>query len=140
MQKLLIKKTSIFCLLNSFLSLIIGIIIYAFLRKQTYFHSIFNLQVSSCANIEHWLLDFLRFYLTDALWAYSLTSALFIFNSPKISIILSISFGILWEIGQFFHFLRGTGDFIDILMYITASIIAAIIIFLRRKKENEQIH
>ena len=137
MYKITLKTTRLFNALNSLLALIAGVLIYILLRKQTHFHLFFNLPSFRGAYLEHWLFDFLRFYFSDALWAYSLTHALCIFNSPRASMILTILFGLFWEAGQAFNILGGTGDILDLLMYITASIIAAIITT-KRRKQNEK--
>lgn len=139
MYKIILKNTRLFNVLNSLLALIAGVIIYTLLRKQTHFHLFFNMPILPSAYFEHWFFDFLRFYFSDALWAYSLAHALCIFNSPRTSLILTILFGLLWETGQSLNVLSGTGDVIDLLMYITASIIAAIITTKWRKQHEKNL-
>lgn len=73
------------------------------------------------------LTGFLRNQLPDGLWAYGLTSSLLIIWNRKINIIwISIIFIIflLFESLQHFHFISGTGDWFDIIMYFSFSTIS----------------
>ena len=95
------------CLLNILLPLLTGILLY-FIASQ----------VS--------LTGFARNQLPDGLWAYALISCLLIIWNRQINIfwisLIFITF-LLFEALQHFHFIRGTGDWLDIIIYISFSII-----------------
>lgn len=91
-------------LLNVFLPICVGVIIYSFPVKQ-----------------------FIRNYIPDGLWAYALTSAILIIWSRKIQLFWLFSVAILFivfEILQSYHIIVGTGDIKDILIYFAFGIIA----------------
>ena len=78
----------------------------------------------------------MRFYLVDAIWAYSLTFALSFFLNEFLSGAISFAFGVLWELFQKSSIFSGTFDVFDIIMYFTASTLAVIIIYLTTKGEK----
>lgn len=133
------------CLAISTLSLLAGLVIYIFLRDDTYIHDflsvVLNLTVESkCINSV--LCDFLKYYFVDYLWgaalAFSLCSVAVNLTHKSIVKMSCVSFalGVLFEIAQYFSLVNGTFDFIDICMYAAASIVCAAIninLFLRRK-------
>ena len=112
------KKYVVFCLINCLLSLIAGVTFYL-LGRTTFLEN--YIQVKS-------ILLILSFYLPDFLWAYALFFALSLFNNKLLSAILSFLSGFCWEILQKFSFVRGTFDFFDLFMYLTAILTAVIII------------
>jgi hypothetical protein len=59
-------------------------------------------------------------YLPDGLWAYALQSCILIIWNRKINIIWNIAimlFVVMFELLQYLHFIKGTGDFFDIITY-----------------------
>lgn len=91
-------------LLNIFLPVLVGIIIYALIGTES-------------------LLQVIKNYLPDWLWAYSYTAAILIVwdRKPKLCwILIVIGSVILFEVSQYFHFIAGTGDFLDIIVYFVA--------------------
>ena len=59
-------------------------------------------------------------YLPDGFWAYALQSCILIIWNRKINIIWNIAimlFAVTFELLQYFHFIKGTGDFFDIITY-----------------------
>ena len=103
-----------------------------FFREHTYINSFFGLQkISSRDSL---LLDAISFYLPDFLWAYSLTFMLALFCEHRLSGVISSLFGVVWEIMQRIGAVSGTFDMIDILMYITASMFAVLILLFNRRK------
>lgn len=121
-----------FCLIHSITALLIGVAIYIFFREHTYINSFFGLQkISSRDSL---LLDAISFYLPDFLWAYSLTFMLALFCEHRLSGVISSLFGVVWEIMQRIGAVSGTFDMIDILMYITASMFAVLILLFNRRK------
>ena len=117
------------------IALILGSIIYILFRPQTYIAQWFSnyafiqtLQ-DSVFKINN---DFLRFYFPDYLWGLSLSCYLHSLFHPRISgsVLcsgISILYGTLLELIQFFNIISGTGDICDILMFILAGATAMII-------------
>jgi hypothetical protein len=75
------------------------------------------------------LTGFWRNQLPDGLWAYALISCMLIIWNRQINIIwislIFITF-ISFEALQHFHFIRGTGDWLDIIIYFSFSTIAVL--------------
>ncbi|MBS1736314.1 MAG: hypothetical protein JSS98_06845 [Bacteroidetes bacterium] len=64
--------------------------------------------------------EMIQNYLPDGLWAYALQSCILIIWNRKINIIWSIAimlFAVIFELLQYLHFINGTGDFFDIIIY-----------------------
>ncbi len=75
--------------------------------------------------------NFLKFYFPDFLWAISLCFGLYAIYLPtiKTSIMLSVIvfvYGVIWEILQAVEVLGGTGDIVDVIMYLLACLLALI--------------
>ena len=66
------------------------------------------------------LFGLIRNHLPDGLWAYALQSCMLIIWNRKTHItwtIIIMLFTIAFETLQYLHFIRGTGDFFDVLVY-----------------------
>lgn len=126
------KERFYFCLLNCIIGLSLGTLIYISFGENTYINKIITIPFSFHSPFT----DVLLFYVADALWAYALTFALSLFISETLSGIVTAIYGILWEILQSFHPSMGTFDTADIIMYLSASTFAVLIIksYKRRKK------
>jgi hypothetical protein len=122
-----------FCLLNCIFALIVGVAIYAFLRENTYINKLINFQSTAVSSA---LADFLRFYFVDALWSYALTSALSIFISEISAGVISTMFATIWELLQLYGFVSGTFDIIDLTMYLSASVLAVLIINIFKRRHS----
>ena len=122
-----IKKS----LILSVVSLSIGGFIYVVTRPDTHI-SLFAdniLPIKELQNIFSFLnVDVIKYHIPDFLWAFSFTCAFLTIdqNFKRVCFFTSIC-GILWEAMQFTHIVSGTGDFIDIIMYLTAVFIAVLI-------------
>lgn len=126
-----------------FVSLIIGGLIYVLFRETTYVaviaDSIFSIdRLRDCLSLLN--LGFTRYYLADFLWAFSLCCFLYSLYVPDFrkSVICSavvFTLGMIWEILQAVNIISGTGDLIDILMYLMACITAIIINLKRGNKK-----
>jgi hypothetical protein len=71
--------------------------------------------------------DFISNYIPDGLWAYAFTSTILIIWNKRINylwIIILFIFYFLFEFLQSIHFLKGTGDIIDIIIYFIFSFIS----------------
>jgi hypothetical protein len=66
-------------------------------------------------------------YLPDGLWAYAFCSSILIVWNRKINITwltFAALVAVLFEIMQYLHLISGTGDVIDVLIYLLAGSIA----------------
>ena len=128
------KSVKIMYLINAVISLIIGGILYLFLREGTYINMLFpfveKLEAESIYGI-----NFLRFYFPDWLWSYSLTFTIALFYDGKIKILVPVLLGFFFELFQVLKIVNGTFDFVDIVMYISACLCAEVIInIIKRRK------
>lgn len=131
--------------LLSAVCLILGLLIYIFMRSETHFHFIipeeirsFLLSISNAVP-DNFFTDFIRFWFVDFLWGASLTFALISVSAEatkkKFILASCISFaaGVLFEFAQLFSLVSGTFDVLDIVMYAAASLLcAAVSIFYLR--------
>ncbi len=85
--------------------------------------------------------DFLKYYLPDFLWAFSLNCGLnAIFNTKKSYLITACAVSLLsifWETAQYLGIVSGTGDFIDMAMYLFAVLLILIFEIIYYKKTKE---
>ena len=127
------KSVKIMYVFNIVVPLLAGVLLYLFLRDDTYIHTFFpwfaefkgEKVYSNC---------FLRFYLPDWLWAYSLTFALTLVYDKNGKLLVSILSGILFEVLQALRIINGTFDYLDITMYISASLSAEVIIYIIKRR------
>lgn len=121
-------------------SITVGAIIYVLFRPNSYI-AIFVDNIVDFGIIRQILADgsndFLKFYLPDFLWAFSLCFCLYsildaLKNGMIISSLITFFCSVTWEILQLLNFVSGTGDLIDIIMYLLAVICAASLTFKRR--------
>ncbi len=123
----------ILCVINSIISLFAGLLIYILFRKNTYINRMIEIDFQFN---DHVIIDYMRFYFVDALWAYSLVFSLSIIINEKISGIIVAIFSIGWEICQKTSIVAGTFDFLDIVMYLLASTIAVMIIYKFKRRHK----
>ncbi len=129
---------SVICLLS-------GGIFYILWRDTSYIALIFNkidLIILLRKLINNKILLHISFYLPDYLWGLGLCCGLFwIFGDKIKNIVLcslfTIVYGIIWEILQYFSVVNGTGDLLDMIMYLLA-VLTALIIFILRRMKNEE--
>lgn len=124
------KKTLCFGFANSVTALLLGLAIYLCFGENTYLNRLFNIRslIDICSS--------LRYYIPDFLWAYSLAFMLTPFCGSVLSGVVSSGFGIIWEVMQMINVFNGTFDVVDIMMYITASSIAVLILLLFNRRKN----
>lgn len=129
-------------------SLLAGAVLYFMFCPDVWFVQ----KISNFLNLSrdtYWILDsrlllFLRFYLFDFLWAFSLNIFLFILigNNAKsivLSMLITTVVGIIMELFQLWNLASGTFDRWDILAELTGAIVSAIIIyFIWRRKRYEK--
>ena len=141
------RRYRIKCVMASAVCLVLGLVIYIFLRSGTYIHSFLteNLNVVlheiKFKTADNILNNFLGYYFVDFLWGCSLIFALCSVSTKacKSNVIkcsvYSFALGALFEVAQYFSYINGTYDFIDICMYAAASLVCVAIninILLRR--------
>lgn len=93
---------------NVIIPLLLGVIMYVLTNKRL---------ISTTVN----------YNLSDGIWAYALQSCILIIWDRKINIFwisVTFLFSIAFEIFQYLHVLRGTGDILDILAYFIFSGVA----------------
>lgn len=139
-----VMNDELFSLLNIVIPLLTGFVIYSIYRPDTYISNIIYVNMSFILDFAEYpvfLQKFFRFYLCDILWAYSLTFAVQIIISLKgryLIILFAVCslFEIAIEAFQYFGFLNGTFDPLDIILEIFASLTAITIIYKKQKGEN----
>ena len=119
----------------SLLFLGFGAMIYILFRPNTHIavtcNSIVNLDILR-RSVSILGCDFFKFYLPDLLWGLSLSIAMFAIFLPNLKqkIIISVIVflcGVFWEILQWMGIVSGTGDILDIVMYLVAALFAVMI-------------
>ena len=134
------KKFSIniFWLLAIF-ALILGGVIYVLFKGNSYI-SVFVRQFIPVLGEEIVIINSscrVLYYLPDFLWALSLSCGLHIIFMPEMKGSLLCTFavvglGLVFEILQFLEFVNGTGDIIDVIMYLLAGMSVNLINLKRR--------
>lgn len=127
----------------SFVSLLLGGLIYVFYRtktlvmfnwfeKMSFIEKINSIRVYTIPfkdRLPGWVL----YSLPDGLWLYSFTSSMLLiwnFNITKKNVFWIFglpSIAILSEIAQYFNLLQGIFDYIDLLCYVMAIVLALIL-------------
>lgn len=121
------KKRRFYAFLSA-ASLSLGGVIYILFRPATYIAKAFIKVFPFISKISGVLFlsncTFLKYYFPDYLWAFSLLCCFnAVSKSTKTMVYRACAvflMGALWEILQYFHIISGTGDLIDVFMYITA--------------------
>lgn len=122
-------------ILLSVAALLLGGLLYILFRETTYIAKLFNgIAYISYARefVSALSCDFVALYLPDFLWGFALCSGLLAIFDPDKRGALGCAFaallwGVVWEISQYTGMVSGTGDMADVLMYLTAIVIAVII-------------
>ena len=115
----------------SIFSLMLGLLYYVFFKPNSYLHIAAAELFETDFGKE---LDFviLNSYFCDFLWGFSLAEGLiFILGGTLKKRMLcgaiATAYGALWEVLQFAGVISGTGDLVDMLTYLQASILAVMI-------------
>lgn len=131
---------------NVIVPLVLGILIYIFVRPDTYisqcFYRVLNVLGQSSKRyvlLPRWIRILIGGYGADILWAYALTYAVFsalqdVTNSLLPVIMICVLFEAGIEFMQMFPAVSGTFDWWDIILEICATAIASLII----KKHREE--
>lgn len=133
------KKYQVFFILNISIPLLLGLVIYFFLKPDTYvikwIFSFFNFNFTYSISHNNLIVKFIYCYLCDILWAYALTFAVYYFSDffthkYFIAMLITIVFCVLIEFLQFFDIITGAFDVLDILFEIIANVLALMYIFI----------
>ena len=124
----------------SLVSLILGLLIYIFFRKGTYIHTLLKIEHPfGLSDLIFFGSDFIKYYLPDFLWAFSLTNALITVSDKTKKEVFIIGFAVillsaLWEILQLLKIVSGTFDFVDCFIYLFAVVTAVALTTERKRK------
>lgn len=134
-------KYRIFWITLSSVACLAGAFLYGLCRPSTYIGSFMATAFSLPLNTGGILYPFFAYYLPDYLWAFALAGALHAVFLPikrgSIAIaLLTSSYGILWELGQFHGVVKGTADPIDNILYVLAALTAVSINILWNKRRK----
>ena len=126
----------LYCILG-IISLLTGLFVYLIFRPDTYV-SRFVMQLISVnlSALTTYDSSFVKFYLADYLWAFSLSCWLHAIFMPEIrgTLLCTVTvfvFGSLYEYMQYTNIIAGTGDIIDSLLYLLAGFTVNIIIIFK---------
>lgn len=136
------KRRSLYFVMCA-LSLGAGGALYLLCREHSYI-TVLAEHVLPLENLREYLhvkdIDFLNYYFPDFLWSFAFYfGAELIFYPQKrvfTSSVLVLCAGALWELLQYTGIVGGTGDLLDILMYLTAVLTAVLIEKFLKYKEN----
>lgn len=126
---------------TSVAALLGGIALYLLFREKNHFSGLFwnNTVLQYLRGVFAPLsCNFLRYYLPDYLWCLSLNYSLIAIFTPAKSVLFlcsatAVCSGIIWELLQYTHVISGTGDWLDVMMYLLAGIT---VFWNTREKEN----
>ena len=130
-----VKKKIILCF-GCVLSILLGTFIYVIFRGDTYISKI----ISSVIEFK-WITNtfscfdnvFVKYYLPDFLWGFSLCCAIQLILNPKnkksmiCCSMVAFLCGLVYEIIQWVGIVGGTGDIIDVLFYFLSSLTVSLI-------------
>ena len=131
------KRTRILYLFLTIFLLSVGALIYILFRQGTYIHKWFEELIPGFINCfentasDLKLIKFLKYYFVDFVWCLALNfSLLAVLDFKKTFYAVGFAsavFGFLFELAQLLDFVSGTFDFIDVVMYIIASLCAVMV-------------
>ncbi|MBR6506586.1 MAG: hypothetical protein IKT37_03170 [Clostridia bacterium] len=134
------NRVRLFAALNILVPLIIGLAVYFAVQKSTYLERVFAAMFAVDFKPlvwSGWTYTFTVCWLCDVLWSYSLVFSLWVSlysrkNAVLLSVVLALFAGVAFELLQLFGQVGGTFDVFDIIMELTAAILAAVVI--KRRK------
>lgn len=132
-------RKNVIIILNSVIALKIGLLIYIFMKDDTYINTFTHIHFNYSP--ETYFEIFIINWFCDFLWGYALTFALYYVLSPFshrriLSLVLTVVFGAILECLQAFDIIPGTFDWWDIAIEIIAVLIATVVLKLIDKKVN----
>lgn len=117
------------------ISLFSGFLVYVFFRPNTHISKLIYSLIGT--SVEMSGSRFIRFYVADYLWGFSLSCWLYAIFLPRrrgsaLCTLVVCVVGVGYESLQFFGVVSGTGDVIDCLMYLLAGLTVNILNIQRR--------
>lgn len=140
-------KKALFWIAIIIIPLVDGLAVYLLFRPSAMIskliYSFFNITPLHIATPENIFWNFIKYYLCDFLWAFSLAalSKLLLGNGKlqsTIVLLIVIFTGFVIEILQKYSFISGTFDVLDFFVEAIGAILSIIIISYSRRNENEQ--
>lgn len=133
------KRNIIVYCTTGLVSIIVGLVIYLLYRRETYIAQFILPKVFTDNQFNFANRDFIKFYFVDYLWGFSLSCGLHAIINPMKSGTLICTFvvficGLIYEIFQYTDIIKGTGDMVDILLYLLAGLSVNIIFYLLKEK------
>ncbi len=134
-----------FLLINCIAGLILGATLYLLFDNTTIVTKVIYelLDIDKpIITINNDLFQFVRAYVIDLLWAYSMWFGILLCSfgfehKAIIASIITVLFGGLVEVMQYIRLFRGTADFIDILFELVGVIIAGFVYLIYRMKGDK---
>ncbi len=119
----------------SIASLLLGGASYIVFRENTYvaeFFDVFSFVTPIRESLSIFSCDFTNYYLQDFLWGLSLSCGIIAIYKPDrkgifLSAFTAFICGCIWELVQYIGVVKGTGDFLDVLMYLSASLMSVLV-------------
>lgn len=133
MQNITRKRTKYLVLGSAVL--LLGFVIYILFRENTHISKLVlaKIDVSLIKEIFYFFdNDFVKYYLPDFLWAFSLNCLLHAIYLPNVKVSIKCSLvafliGVLYEVFQCLNIVSGTGDLLDVLLYLLAVVTVLLI-------------
>lgn len=134
-------KLRSFCATHTFVSVIIGVLLYLLFSNGTLISTALGIKTAIFTDAHFFGDWFVRFYLTDILWSYGLCAALCTVYCPDKAFVwlcagVAAFCGLLWEIAQYSGNVPGTADFADIAAYMFGAALFGVIYIIRRCKQK----
>lgn len=128
-------------ILLSVLGLATGGLLYLLFRETSYVGQFFgNSPVIATLRslVKPLSCDVIRYYLPDLLWGFSLSCGVLAILAPTGRLCILWAYtgffcGVVWELLQSLHLVSGTGDLLDMAMYLLGSGICMLINLKRRE-------
>ena len=124
-------------------SLLLGTAFYLLFRENIYFSKLVLAKIEIVQISTYFsFLDnaFFKYYFPDFLWAFSLDCLLHAIYLPNVKgaincSLITVLVGTVYEAFQYFDIVSGTGDLIDVLLYLLAAIT---VVFINQKGRREK--
>jgi hypothetical protein len=122
-------------ILLCFGALVLGALVYILFRPNTHIAHLFDgfpVVIQLREGSFFLSLSNFDYYVPDLLWSFALSCGIQAICEPEktkcyVCALVALSCGVAWEILQWCDVVSGTGDFLDILMYLAGSVLSILI-------------